>query len=306
MTSPPIALVVYSRPEHTARVLASLRSEEVETLYVFSDAPKTPDKNDAVEAVRRLFDGIDWCDVRVTKRETNLGLARSITSAVTEVLQDHEAVVVMEDDCVALPGFLEYFYRSLEFYEGNERVWCISGYTAPPIRVPKSYPYSAMSTYRYSTWGWATWRDRWAHYSNDLPTLKEQALAGGVDLAIAGKDIEHYLNNPDVLAGRWDVWSLGWLLAHLVNDGRAILPTHSVVENIGFDDSGVHCSPGMAADYKPGRPSTDQAWLEAPFPEAVDEVPSFVTRGLREQFDFVFEKRPFLSRLKRRLRRMAS
>jgi hypothetical protein len=306
MTNPPVALVAYSRPEHTARVLESLRSAGVATLYAFSDAPKTPDKREAVEAVRHLLDEIDWCDIRVTKRETNLGLARSITSAAAEVLSEHDVVIVLEDDCVALSGFLEFFRRSLEFYAKNERVWCVSGYTAPAIRVPRSYPYSAMSTHRYSTWGWATWRDRWAHYSNDLPRLKEQARARGVDLNVAGRDIGHYLDDPDVLAGRWDVWSLGWLLVHLLNDGRAILPTRSVVENIGFDDSGVHCNPGMAADYKPGSPSRDTSWLDAPFPETVDEVPAFVTRGLREQFDYVFEKRPFLSRLKRRLRRLAS
>lgn len=302
--SPPVALFVYARPEHTRRVLEGLRANGVPLLHVFADAARTEDKRAAVEEVRAMVRAIDWAEVRLVERGENLGLARSIIEGTTAVLREYESAIVLEDDCVPRSDFYAFFRRALAFYRDNPRVWCISGYTAPCIKVPIDYPWSALSSPRYSSWGWATWRDRWQHYSNDLNALKDSLRHQGIDLTQAGNDIAEYLADPRVLSGEADIWTLGWLLVQYLNHGRAILPVESVVENIGLDDSGVHCTPEMDSKYTPRFDPARGDWFAHPLPPAIDAVPPFVLSGLKAQFD---RPAPGLRRrLARLLRRSAT
>ncbi|MEM4782539.1 MAG: hypothetical protein QXG03_13390 [Halalkalicoccus sp.] len=63
----PVVLVVYNRPDTTARVLDSLARVEPETLYVIGDGPNDGDESDRerVRATRALVeDRIDWsCEI---------------------------------------------------------------------------------------------------------------------------------------------------------------------------------------------------------------------------------------------------
>lgn len=51
----PIILFVYARPDHLRRTLECLKANHVPLINIFSDGPKTPDKEPAVKEVRKIL-----------------------------------------------------------------------------------------------------------------------------------------------------------------------------------------------------------------------------------------------------------
>src|SRR5512145_1677823 len=100
MSLSPIALIVYNRPDHTRRTLEALTANELadqSTLYVFSDGPKyaiLEEDTAKVAEVRRVLGERQWCkEVIVVESDYNKGLANSIVSGVTKVVNQHGRVI---------------------------------------------------------------------------------------------------------------------------------------------------------------------------------------------------------------------
>lgn len=267
------ALITYNRPSHTARVLAKLREHRVGSLFVFSDGPKNQADVAAISAVRKLIGEINWTRPVVITQDSNIGLRNSIVSAVDRVLEQHETVIVLEDDCVPGPYFFEFATQCLERYADNEKVMSIGGYTMPLGPAAKNYPYDVYFHPRIETWGWATWRRAWRYYERDVKSAYKRALEAGVDLNQGGTDVPGMIQR--YVQGRLNAWSTGWLLAVYLRRGYCIYPVESHVQNIGFDGSGVHCGTtsrfnSPICQRKPSR-FPDKVILHAPIVKRVKE-----------------------------------
>src|SRR4051812_15045454 len=101
----PIALFVYNRPEHTRQTLEALSKNDLadqSILYVYADGPRdtaTPDQHKAIREVRDLVVSKKWCkDVILYAFDSNRGLANSVINGVTEIVNRHGRVIVLEDD----------------------------------------------------------------------------------------------------------------------------------------------------------------------------------------------------------------
>jgi len=129
-------------------------------LHVFCDGPR-PGDEDRVQAVRDYVRSIrGFARVVVHERETNQGLSRAIIGGVSEMLQVHERVIVLEDDLRLSSGFLQFMNQALRTYADEPRVMSVSGYSFP-IRYGRELPHDATFGLRASSWGWGIWRDRW-------------------------------------------------------------------------------------------------------------------------------------------------
>ena len=99
-TLAPIALFVYNRPEHTRRTLNYLQKNllaDESRLYIFSDAAKTDNDVAKVDEVRDLIKDVPgFKSVKVTLRKENLGLANSIISGVTQLVNEYGKVIVFD------------------------------------------------------------------------------------------------------------------------------------------------------------------------------------------------------------------
>ena len=238
----PVILITYNRPEHTAIVLDALRQQGRRLIYIFADGPKNASDLPKVQEVRALLKRIDWCDPVIVERTANIGLARSIVSAVNQVFEEHDQLILLEDDCVPQKHFFSFIEDCLDRYRDNNRVFGISGYTVPvPETILKQYPYDLYFFPRIGSWGWATWKRAWQHFEPDLKTAHENAIAAGIDMEQGGDDVPAMLN--EMISGRLkDVWTLNWLISVYLKKGFYIYPTRSHIENIGMDGTGVHCS----------------------------------------------------------------
>ena len=151
----PIILFVYNRPKHTETVLNALKKNTLakdSILYAFSDAAKKEKDFENVNKVRDIINKINgFKEVVITEAETNIGCADSIISGITKVINEHGKAIIVEDDILTAPNFLEFMNEALDKYEKNERIFSVSGYNVP-MPIPGNYKKPAFLTYRYSSW----------------------------------------------------------------------------------------------------------------------------------------------------------
>src|SRR5476651_846501 len=128
----PIALFVYNRPEHTRRTLSYLKKNllaDESRLFIFSDAAKTDADQHKVEQVRHLIKEVHgFKSVKVIERKQNIGLADSIISGVTQLVNEYGKVIVFEDDLLSSPHTLQYFNEGLRRYANEDKVMHIGAY----------------------------------------------------------------------------------------------------------------------------------------------------------------------------------
>jgi hypothetical protein len=238
----PIALFVYKRLEHTMQTVYSLLENSLSQnsdLYIYSDAAKDEESESKVKEVRAWIEKISGFNkVTIIKRDINYGLARSIISGVTELVQKFDKVIVVEDDLVVSQYFLDFMNAGLRLYENSDEVASICGY-AFPIKKPMPETYFLKGA---DCWGWATWKRAWNKFE-----------ANGVKLLaqIENKSLMHKFNfdgtQPnaqmlkDQILGKNDSWAIRWHASALINNMLTLYPGKSLVHNAGNDNSGEHC-----------------------------------------------------------------
>lgn len=250
----PIALFVYNRPQHARRTVETLRANgyaKNSDLFVFSDAPRDEGAARAVAEVRELMRDIDgFRSVTLVERERNLGLASSIIDGVTRLCEERGRVIVLEDDLLVSPYFLEYMNTALEHYREDERVMQISGHMFPiDVAVETDAVFLPMTT----SWGWATWLRAWRHFdptAKGYGALKHDAkLRRRFDLDGA-YDYSGMLERQ--LRGEVDSWAVRWYLDVFMLGGLTLFPRKTLVANAGFDGSGTHLSRHQPVDNLTG------------------------------------------------------
>jgi hypothetical protein len=262
----PIALFLYNRSEHANLALESLsrcrRLDEC-LLRIYCDGPKRPEHLAGVTAARNV--AREWAaklGAELVERETNLGLARSIVEGVSELCDTHGRVIVLEDDFILSPSFLDYMLRALDRYADEPNVYQVSGYMFP-VEHPAGV--DAFFLPLTTTWGWATWQRAWRIF--------DWEATGAIELQ-SNPDLRRRfdLNNTypysgmleSRLKGENDSWGILFWWSVFKLGGLALHPRKSLVWNGGFDNSGTHCG--------------DLAWPNQPSAEVAGEqsVRSFV------------------------------
>ena len=242
----PVVLFVYNRLDHTTRVIETLSqnvlAKETE-LFIFSDAAKSDKGLDKVNAVREYINRTDWRSgfkaVTVVQAKKNKGLAKSVIGGVTDVIKKYGKVIVIEDDLVLSPYFLNYMNGALDYYKDDEKIWSISGYSFP-MKSLKNYSHDVFYSYRGCSWGWATWADRWEKV--DWEVKDYVALMNSPErqklFNRGGSDLVNMLRLQ--MEGKIDSWAIRWVYAQSKLDMYTVYPKHSYLGNGGCDGSGTH------------------------------------------------------------------
>lgn len=244
-TYAPILLFVYNRPEHVRRNIQALLKNELAAeseLFIYSDAAKDETSQAAVKEVRAFIRSIQgFKKITITERAENWGLARSIIDGVTTQINRYGRVIVLEDDLVVAPHFLQFMNDALETYRDEERVGHIqaSDFTHDP-----SLPDTFLIKWTGS-WGWGTWDRAWKHFNADgkalLTELESRKLTYTFDFN--GKyGYTRMLRRQ--IEGKNNSWAIRWNASLFLKGILSLNVGKSLVQNEGFDGSGTNCGGG--------------------------------------------------------------
>ena len=244
MTYAPIAVFAFNRLGALTNTIASLKENpeaRLSDLYVFVDGPRAEKAGEAdkVKQVRRFVETIEgFASLTYHFSDTNKGLANSIICGVTEVVNKHGSVIVLEDDLEVMPNFLNYINQGLMHYRDNKDIVSICGHSCK-VRVPKNYGYDAYLFTRSSSWGWATWSDRWNAIDWILDDWSKVEANKESFKSSQGSDVYKMLN--DWRKGKNNSWAIRFCYNQYVNRQLCVVPNKSLVNNNGFDGDGTNC-----------------------------------------------------------------
>lgn len=238
----PILLFAYNRPRHLQRTVEALAQNPLaqdSELFVFADGARTEDDREDVDLVRSYIHTIEgFKTVHRVERDRNYGLAANIIDGVTRVVNEYGRVIVLEDDLVTAPGFLQFMNDALDTYADEPRVGHIQAYDfTQNSRLPETFLIKFTGS-----WGWATWQRAWQHFNPDgqylLDELRRRHLTHRFDFN--GKyGFTRMLRRQ--VEGKNNSWAIRWNASLFLQDILSLNVGRSLVQNEGFDGSGTHC-----------------------------------------------------------------
>ncbi len=239
----PVALIIFKRPELTAKVFEAIRQAQPSTLVVIADGPRTDKKGEAEAciAARAITENVDWpCRIIRHYSEKNLGCRDRVSSGLDLVFNEFDRAIILEDDCVPEPGFFRFCDELLERYRDDQRVMAISGDNFQFGNYQPEYSYY-FSRYPH-VWGWATWRRAWRHYDVAMPDWPQHRDNGWLaELFDDRKTIKFWQEVfQSVYDGRVDTWDHQWTYACWRQNSLTALPGVNLISNIGFDEDATH------------------------------------------------------------------
>jgi hypothetical protein len=234
-----VILLLYNRPHHSAAVLDSLAANGVRLVRAFVDQPGDPGVERNQEHLLELIHARSEPRIELQRSATRLGLARSVRTALSAVLSEADAAIVLEDDCVLRPGGIEYFRDALTRLRSDHRVRSVCGYLFP-CEFDRGAG-APLLLRRFCPWGWATWRDRWSMHEPRLASVVHCLTERGPGLDALPADLARLCRSPAYLGNGVDVWSVSWAVEHYLSGTFAVYPHESKIDNIGFDGTGQHC-----------------------------------------------------------------
>lgn len=259
MNIAPIIVFAYNRPNHLSQMLSALARNDMapqSVLYIYCDGAKPDATEEQLQRVlgnRKVAHAArGFKEVHVVESAYNKGLANSIIGGVTEVINEFERVIVLEDDLLTSPYFLKYMNSALDYYQDRPAVMSISANRPPmdKMEIPADYPYDVFVCLRSYSTGWATWKDRWNRVDWSMDFMDEFMKHPEQIEAFnrAGDDMTRLLIMQK--EGKIDSWAMRFGFAHFKEHSVAILPCVSYVDNIGFDGTGIHSGTNTTNEFR--------------------------------------------------------
>jgi hypothetical protein len=235
MLDTPVLFIVFNRPDTTKKVFESIRSIKPRQLFIAADGPRNNNENDEIKCrqVKDIVAGIDWeCSVKTLFREENLGCGRAVSGAIDWFFSQVEEGIILEDDTLPDPSFFHFCSFLLKKYRETEEVMHIGGCNFDFFNETKNtQPYFFSNIIHI--WGWATWKRSWIKYDFSMTGFSDEKK----DLQCSPVFLDLF---QKVFAHEIDTWDYQWMYAVLRAQGKAIIPSVNVVQNIGFGQNATH------------------------------------------------------------------
>lgn len=240
----PILLITFNRPNHVRKVLAEIRKQLPQQLFVFQDGPRDGrDDYDKILEVRRVVeDLVDWsCELHTLYQDENLGCGAGPMASIDWFFKNVEKGIVMEDDCLPHPDFFGYCEELLERYKDNDTIRFINS-TLYDDRwtCDASYGFS-----RYMVTGaWAGWKCTWGGFDLNLDSVDAKRLRKKV-LSLTenrGEADWWYFLCKEIQQDKKkkSYWDYQMQIKLFMQDAYTIHPKRNLISNIGFDAEGTH------------------------------------------------------------------
>ncbi len=240
----PIILFAYNRPVHLKKTLDALAANYLakqSELIIYIDGVKQEASQKDIQQTSQVKkiaeEEVRFKNKKVVIAQHNKGLAKSIIEGVTNTVNDYKKVIVLEDDMITSPYFLNFLNEALTLYENNAFVSCISGYIYPVKGLlPETFFIKGADC-----WGWATWKRAWDIFEPNGTLLLNNLTEKNLFYDFNFYDSYPYLKMlEDQIAGRNNSWAIRWYASAFLQEKLTLYPAVSFVRNIGFDGSGTH------------------------------------------------------------------
>lgn len=252
MVYAPILIATLCRHEHFVKCIESLKKNTWAChtdVYIAVDYPSKPSHMDGYLKICEYLAGEfpEFASFNVIKRSENYGGGRNMRELRNFVTQKHDRFIRTDDDIEFSPNFLEYMDKCLEYYENDENVIAVSGYSYPVNWQVSEGSTIFLEDFVVPMWGTGFWVNKFEKITSDLS--KEKVLVNKFPKLkqVKKKMIDacylDYVNDYLTLDQEWlTSFSDISMRIYCAIEGRMIVsPVISKSRNLGFDGSGLYC-----------------------------------------------------------------
>lgn len=246
----PVIIPTLNRFEHFKQCLESLANctwAEYTEVYVGLDYPAKESHWDGYQKIDLYLKecgNLNFKKIHVIKRSHNygIGINGNFTNLSKEALHCCDRIICTEDDNVFSPNFLVYMNKGLELFKDDKSIIAINGY-----RHYYNITIGENTFFRqnvdFSAWGFGVWADRFDKYQSiDNGYFKSKlsicsflkVLKNGNNRAIQFLNFCDKKWIPQITDNVLSVYAV-------INDYNVIMPSISLVRNMGFDGTGLNC-----------------------------------------------------------------
>jgi GR25 family glycosyltransferase involved in LPS biosynthesis len=172
--------------------------------------------------------------------------------ALGVLFRNHESGIILEDDVQAHPTFFAFSDLMLSRHKDSSVAWTVNGWS-PIADTGQCHPFWV----RHSTsWGWATWRDRFSAVDWDISELSQQSFMStrGAQIRPSAPFLaRHWARRiEEHRSGRASSWTLAWIHSMWKQGGMAISPPVRLA------------TPGGLGEYSTNTQTLPKQWLRQP------------------------------------------
>ncbi len=245
-TLAPIVVFAFIRKDTLEQTIETLKNNDlakVSDLYIYIDGPRNKEDISLITQVKQYCRNIEgFKSVTIRECAKNKGLDPSVIDGVTEVINEHGKAIVLEDDIITAPNFLDYMNQCLQIFEEDNRIMSVCGWGID-LMIPSDYQYDAYLFGRSSSWGWAIWKNRWELidwdikdwnvFRKDKKHIKLFNKRGGADMF---RMLKNCMNGGNM-------WDIRFCYNMFKLNMYSVIPILSKTDNIGYNELAVHCKP---------------------------------------------------------------
>ena len=242
-----VLIIGRNRYMHLQNLLDSLALKGNANIYIFLDGGNCCE-NDLVEleklhktqAIAKRY--LTQYPERLFIYPRKLGCYRGVTTAIDWFFQHVKSGLILEDDLLPHPEILQLTSKTLSYFEDWKNVGSISFYRVGD--KDSEYKFS-FSNYP-SSWGWATWKERWEAFDHQserkiwfLPFLLYKR--GGVTGLKRWYHVISRLKRKEL-----DSWAYRWMFTFWLKKYYTVVFPFNLIENLGFGDDATHTKVGSS------------------------------------------------------------
>lgn len=251
----PVIITTLCRSKHFIECIESLKKNTwaaYTDVYIGVDYPLQESHKEGYGKICEYLEKNDFSvfkSFHVIRREKNYGSSQNINSLREECIYDqYDRWIQLEDDIVTSRVFLEYMDKCLEYFERDDSVLAVNGYSYPLNYYVSENATVFLQPFTCSTWGIGHWKRKYLFHRNRIRNgylfnSFEAAKRNGVmKNMIRGRYYSYMLhaltNSRKLMKDMTDV-AMGPYLA--LAGLTVVTPVLSKTRNMGFDGSGEYC-----------------------------------------------------------------
>lgn len=228
----PVLICAYSRDNEFFNVLNSTLQAGCPRIYINIDGTDNIDisvsQKAMIEYVEKSRIQFPKAEIYLRQSRFNLGAAVSIISSLDWFFSMEPFGLIVEDDLQFDSSLFDFISWGQSEFESNSDIWIISGSNffsdheglRGKVHFP-SYPV---------TWGWATWRDKWALMRQEIASTKKSPSILAFNPVANFWKVGAFRASSGVI----DAWDIPLAEAMRRLEKFSVVPPVNLVRNIGF------------------------------------------------------------------------
>jgi hypothetical protein len=233
-----ILITAFRRPHSLKLVLDRLEHVSI-PVYVWLNGPENAADLDSLKSCMHVVNQSSVNVVEVKENSSYFESGQSIVNAISWIFTNVEMAIILEDDILLNDSALEFFQLGLNEFQSSANIASLIGTSFLPESFQTSSAEFRLTNFT-SSWGWATWADKWRFFESDLANWNNELFAWPKVMKKKAVRRQYGSKFDAISAGLSDAWDYRWQYTCWKHGLQSVAPYKNLALNIGFDAFATH------------------------------------------------------------------